>query len=704
MVQEECGLGKSFFVASLNNNKLVNHSFVIRTNALTTRLPLRQPVILPLDDDDSSMAKQDIINATEFCSILNSDDDTDPTIVLKTFKRFLRTVRWQQQQSSSSSSIAKNITTTPAADLDHDDDDHDDDGDNPKLPVVRDDDQQPQQQVNDDEMEVDDQSEDEEENDKEAQQQEQPRRKKIKKNEEEAWKADTAAYNVPFVGTAVASSHGQPDPVQVGEWPTGLLKAYIAKSPLAVELIAKDGAVGGGGGGGRFLPHQKWYKKLAQQKRNDVADKIVNAFWQILTLLVVPGNVRFVQHFLSTATLADVFVCWKQQQGYLNLYAETMVPFLTAVVKERRSVARSIVREIDEGILSKLLHAKSSTATATATVQLVVALRHDGLLALAFPVAVLQQHHHHGMKVIGELITYAVNHLHRSWYFFTRDVLKALCKIPGTEILLTALATNVNQSPLYARKSNEPLLLRLVAHQLLPNVETVRAVLRQRPRCLEQFYDELTVLPDYAVEPMKYVATLRTLTVLAQEFPDFCDLPKNFRRQHILKAINSANPLVAYQTLVYLSAVLDNFRSNASIERKASLLEILPDASTVVNAIAKFPSDGRPNGILRAYACTMISKHLQLLVPGSEYLDLTKLLPKTSFEKLPSSLQQMIVRAVRDSLAAITVRTAILWIVGAHFLTYNIMLFCTKVGSGGVEKAIQSSHGTVVPCSSSKSL
>jgi hypothetical protein len=291
-------------------------------------------------------------------------------------------------------------------------------------------------------------------------------------------------------------------------------------------------------------------------------------------------------------------------------------------------------------------------------------------------VAVLQ---HHQMNIIGDMIMYAVTHLHRSWYFLTRDVLKALCKIPGTEPLLTALATNINQSPLYARKSNEPLLLRLVTHQLLPDVDTVRTVLRQRPRCLEPFYDELTVLPDNAVEPMRYVATLRTLTVLAKEFPDFCDLPKNFRRQQILKAITSANPLVAYQTIVYLSAVLDNFRSNAPMKRKTTLLEVLPDASTVVNAIAKFPSDGRPSGILRAYACTMVSKHLQLLlVPGgSEFLDLTKLLPKTSsFEKLPSSLQQMIVRAVRCSLDASNVRfTAMIWIIGALF---SNVLFYTK--------------------------
>jgi hypothetical protein len=212
--------------------------------------------------------KDIIINASEFCSILNSDDDADPTIIWKTFKRFLRTVRLQQRQSSSLSSGPTIIA---------------DSADNNKDPL-----QQPQAQADDedkDEMEVDDQSEDKEEDEEDkSQKEQQPRRKKFKTTDhhEEAWKADTADYNVPFVGTAVAS-HGQPDPIQMGEWPTGLLQAYIVKSPLAVELLSKH-KDNSSTGGGRFLPHQKWYQKLQQQKRSELADKIVNAYWQIATI------------------------------------------------------------------------------------------------------------------------------------------------------------------------------------------------------------------------------------------------------------------------------------------------------------------------------------------------------------------------------------------------------------------------------------
>jgi hypothetical protein len=62
--------------------------------------------------------------------------------------------------------------------------------------------------------------------------------KKLKKDE--AWKQDTAEYNVPFVGTAVSTSAKDVGTVVPGEWPTGLLQAYLLKSPLAVELTGDE--------------------------------------------------------------------------------------------------------------------------------------------------------------------------------------------------------------------------------------------------------------------------------------------------------------------------------------------------------------------------------------------------------------------------------------------------------------------------------
>ena len=46
---------------------------------------------------------------------------------------------------------------------------------------------------------------------------------------------DTGAFDVPFVGTSVAK--GDTGTVVAGQWPTGLLQAYLKASPMAVELV-----------------------------------------------------------------------------------------------------------------------------------------------------------------------------------------------------------------------------------------------------------------------------------------------------------------------------------------------------------------------------------------------------------------------------------------------------------------------------------
>jgi hypothetical protein len=85
--------------------------------------------------------------------------------------------------------------------------------------------------------------------------QQQPSSKKTKfrtKKNEKSWKDDIASYNVPFVGTNIASSllarnhhtshhssssvRQQNDPV----WPSGLLHTYLYNSPMAVELFQNE--------------------------------------------------------------------------------------------------------------------------------------------------------------------------------------------------------------------------------------------------------------------------------------------------------------------------------------------------------------------------------------------------------------------------------------------------------------------------------
>ena len=51
------------------------------------------------------------------------------------------------------------------------------------------------------------------------------------------WAQDVKQYNVPFVATSL-SFGGDEGFVQKGQWPTGLLEAYLAASPRAIELFA----------------------------------------------------------------------------------------------------------------------------------------------------------------------------------------------------------------------------------------------------------------------------------------------------------------------------------------------------------------------------------------------------------------------------------------------------------------------------------
>jgi hypothetical protein len=59
-----------------------------------------------------------------------------------------------------------------------------------------------------------------------------------KRKNEQAWMEDTEAFHVPFVGTSVAK--GDTGTVVAGQWPTGLLQAYLKVSPMAVELTSGD--------------------------------------------------------------------------------------------------------------------------------------------------------------------------------------------------------------------------------------------------------------------------------------------------------------------------------------------------------------------------------------------------------------------------------------------------------------------------------
>lgn len=96
--------------------------------------------------------------------------------------------------------------------------------------------------------------------------------KRLKKDE--AWKEDIAEYNVPFVGTSVPK--GDTGRVVIGEWPTGLLQAYLRKSPLAVELTG-DALIPG-------LGHI--HKSLIRNKKGRTSKAIYKAYLKAIVELL----------------------------------------------------------------------------------------------------------------------------------------------------------------------------------------------------------------------------------------------------------------------------------------------------------------------------------------------------------------------------------------------------------------------------------
>lgn len=96
--------------------------------------------------------------------------------------------------------------------------------------------------------------------------------KRFKKDE--SWKEDTADYHVPFVGTSY--SKGDTGTVVVGQWPTGLLQAYLRKSPLAPELV-----------GDTLIPGVGYiHKSLLKTKQGRLSNAIYKAYLLALCELV----------------------------------------------------------------------------------------------------------------------------------------------------------------------------------------------------------------------------------------------------------------------------------------------------------------------------------------------------------------------------------------------------------------------------------
>ena len=167
------------------------------------------------------------LGATEFAATLNG---ADPNAVYRCLKRFARIVRRERRQALAAVHSSSNVNGYGSSD-----------------------------EEESDESDVDDS------HDAEAQ-------KRVKK--EETWKEDSANYNVPFVGTSVSAK--DVGTVVVGEWPTGLLKAYLTRSPLAVELTGDD-----------LIPGQgRLHKTLAKNKKGRLSRAIYKSYLQVMSEVI----------------------------------------------------------------------------------------------------------------------------------------------------------------------------------------------------------------------------------------------------------------------------------------------------------------------------------------------------------------------------------------------------------------------------------
>ena len=91
----------------------------------------------------------------------------------------------------------------------------------------------------------------------------------------ESWKEDTNQYDVPFVGTNVARG-GRGAVVVVGQWPTGLLQAYLERSTKAVEFT----------GDHLIPPLGHIHKQLLRQKQGKLSHAIYKSYLKALAELV----------------------------------------------------------------------------------------------------------------------------------------------------------------------------------------------------------------------------------------------------------------------------------------------------------------------------------------------------------------------------------------------------------------------------------
>ena len=284
---------------------------------------------------------QDDLGASEFAATLNGDN---PQAILRVLKKFSKIVRRERRLALST------IGDGQQNNFDADDVEHEED--------------------------------DEESSDDESEMTGPPPNKKYKKSE--VWKEDTEEYQVPFVGTSIASGAETAQIIVKGEWPTGLLKSYLEKSPLAMELLNED----------MISPDGRIHKGLVRGKKANLSRSIFKSYLialsELLSADIVENNRRrqkksdeliiddaqqkgqqpFVPIFVSKFTtmifkvLDDETDKGKGKPGIFGACGSWAAPALKVLqrlsmisVTHSRLVARYLEEELSDGVLRILLRA-----------------------------------------------------------------------------------------------------------------------------------------------------------------------------------------------------------------------------------------------------------------------------------------------------------------------------------------------------------
>lgn len=205
-----------------------------------------------------------------------------------------------------------------------------------------------------------------------------------KRKKQEAWMEDTGSFNVPFVGTSVAK--GDVGTVAAGQWPTGLLQAYLKASPMAVELTSGDLIPPAGHLHKRLLSNKAKHGKKASQAIYraylETLAELITAHVPITTLVRDFGieTTETDSHTPSSLTkdsivsvilkerLGGIMLLINQETGGGKMMDHQLVANALRVLANlsatslgaAREVTRALDSSLKDGILKSLLRSRKS--------------------------------------------------------------------------------------------------------------------------------------------------------------------------------------------------------------------------------------------------------------------------------------------------------------------------------------------------------